>query len=192
VQPRPERRKGTSVRLPSFDAVVVGLVEPHSKAPLAGLLSDMMVDTIVDCDLALRDRPGRLSRSETRRNACPISCYSPIAFCPAEGTRRVSQSSTLPIHDQAQGGFALVLAFGAAPVETAVPAGPNPAGTCDRSQGNRHQKHRSISFRLRGRIGAGLDLYCLDRLANWLKRSRATRSRACYRLGKKLSAPWKS
>jgi hypothetical protein len=41
----------------SFEVIVVGLVEPYSKAFLAGLLSDMVVDVIVDRDLPLRDLP---------------------------------------------------------------------------------------------------------------------------------------
>jgi hypothetical protein len=64
-----------------------------------------------------------------------------------------------------------VLAFGAAPVKTAVPAGPNPAGTCGSLIGAGDEKHRGISLRLRGRIEADLGLHCLARLANWLKQS---------------------
>jgi hypothetical protein len=35
----------------AFDVIVVGRVEPYSKAPRAGLLSDMVVNVIVDRDL---------------------------------------------------------------------------------------------------------------------------------------------
>jgi hypothetical protein len=34
----------------AFDVIVVGLVEPNSKASLAGLLSDVVVNVIVDRD----------------------------------------------------------------------------------------------------------------------------------------------
>jgi hypothetical protein len=59
-----------------------------------------------------------------------------------------------------------VLAFGAAPVKTAVLAGPNPARTSDMSRGAGREKHSCISDRLCGRINADLDLRCLDHLAN--------------------------
>jgi hypothetical protein len=50
----------TKIRSPAaraFDVVVVGVGEPYSKASLAGLLSDVVVDVIVDRNLSLRDRP---------------------------------------------------------------------------------------------------------------------------------------
>jgi hypothetical protein len=55
-----------------------------------------------------------------------------------------------------------VLAFGAAPVKTAVLAGSNPAGTCDLSQG-RTTKNATGSSRLRDRVHADLDLRCLGK-----------------------------
>jgi hypothetical protein len=57
-----------------------------------------------------------------------------------------------------------VLAFGAAPVETAVPAGPTRLGPAN--CGGHQEKNREISFRLHGRIDADLDLRCLGDLAN--------------------------
>jgi hypothetical protein len=51
------RSKVRSPAAGAFGVIVVGRVEPNSKALLAGLLSDMVVDVIVDRDLPLRDLP---------------------------------------------------------------------------------------------------------------------------------------
>ena len=62
-----------------------------------------------------------------------------------------------------------MLAFGAAPINTAVLAGSNPAGTCDLSQavaGAHHEKRNRFSARLRDRVHADLDLRCLGNVAN--------------------------
>jgi hypothetical protein len=49
------RSKVRSPAAGAFDVIVVGLVEPYSKAALAGLLSDVVIDVIVDDDLPFRD-----------------------------------------------------------------------------------------------------------------------------------------
>jgi hypothetical protein len=45
--------KVSSPAAEAFDVVVVGLVEPHSKAFHSRLLSDMVVEMIADRDLSL-------------------------------------------------------------------------------------------------------------------------------------------
>jgi hypothetical protein len=59
-----------------------------------------------------------------------------------------------------------VIAFGAAPVKAAAPAGSNPAGTCDLPQETRDGKRNCTCARFPRHVDTDIDLRPSARLAN--------------------------